>query len=99
AVIDGYSDWYLPAVCEMGYGTQAGCGDAGSPALANMRANLLESGNVGNLAGSYWTSTQVAADPAVSAWSSYYESGGPSILIDDPKGFPMGVRCVRALTP
>lgn len=40
ATISGYSDWYLPAICEMGYGV-ANCGTSGVPELQNMQANLV----------------------------------------------------------
>ena len=42
--IKAYSDWYLPAICEMGYTTDssvdAGCGSIDSPSLQNIQKSV-----------------------------------------------------------
>ena len=41
--ISGYSDWYLPAICELGYGVAGGdfavCGTASIPTTQNMQSS------------------------------------------------------------
>jgi hypothetical protein len=67
--IDSYNDWYLPAICEMGYGGAPAdpCGDQITPAIQNMQSNLADNG-IGNLFSSYWSSTQtVTVDPLIYA--------------------------------
>jgi hypothetical protein len=100
-VIDGYSDWYLPSICEMGYdrnGAGSGCGSAASPLVQNMQSNLVDLGNIGGLSQNYWSSTEFSGTPSDTAFTQLF-------------GFPIGeqaaigkeitiaVRCVRRLTP
>ncbi|MEZ5565979.1 MAG: hypothetical protein R3F24_10870 [Gammaproteobacteria bacterium] len=102
ATMDGYSDWYLPAICEMGYdssGAGTGCGTQGAPLRQTMQANLVDNGNIGNLAGNYWSSTQDSVSPAQLAWHSFFASGGGSAQLQSGRGNLLGVRCVRAVTP
>ncbi|KTD08261.1 DUF1566 domain-containing protein [Legionella jamestowniensis] len=99
ATIGGYSDWYLPAICEMGYdafSTGSGCGSQANPRLQNMQSNLVEN-NVGNLFGVYWSSTEGSINPAGAAWAQLFLIGGTTQDRDD-KFEQRGVRCVRALT-
>lgn len=65
--IDNYKDWYLPAVCELGYYTpssktsaDAGCLNSGSPTIAqNITSNVFNKQiNAFALDGEYWSSTQ-----------------------------------------
>ena len=105
--IDGHSDWYLPAACEMGPDSGNNICPVGVNTVQNMASNLpflSQPSCVGNtcLNGDYWTSTQEAAIPAVSApdapqvsaWIQTYTSGihahGSS-----GKGELYGVRCAR----
>ena len=96
ATINGYSDWYLPAICEGGYGSSADCGTLGSPALQNMQSNLVDN-NVGSLDGYYWTSTESAVTPSSEAWLQLFQSGGGTNQLPFTKGFIPGVRCSRAV--
>lgn len=113
ASISGYTDWYLPAICEMGY-------DADCPATQNMATNLLNLlgvsddstgglttacawGNDGLnsincLAGYYWSSTERALQPKDTAFLAYFSSEGSQLFYSD-KFRKFSVRCVRALTP
>lgn len=97
ATIATYSDWYLPAVCELGSDASPGCAGAQS-----MQANLIDNNalSVGTLptAISYWSSTPSNAAPDFNAWAHQF---GVGVLADssaDLKHELHKVRCVRALT-
>ena len=51
--IAGYTDWYLPAICEMGYGIQLDnvCGFQGTPTLQNIQSSLIDTGGLSSPAG------------------------------------------------
>lgn len=63
--ISGYSDWYLPAICQMGFFSETstkdiGCGNTDNPTIQNMQQNLaswVSSNKRNNIAGTYWSST------------------------------------------
>ena len=97
--INSYSDWYLPAHCEMGYGSATSCGGAGSPAMQNMQSNLVDFNGLNLLGGIYWSSTQAAVSGASSAWVHLFAGGGGSLLVNVSKAQQAGVRCSRALVP
>ena len=104
ATIAGYSDWHQPAICELGYdnfSNGSGCGTPSSPTLQNMQSNLFENGNVGNLFGSHWSSTEFSGVPNFSAWMHYFDSGlgGGSDQSPYQKGNTSSTRCARSLTP
>ncbi len=44
--INGYSAWYLPARCEMSYGSSdsSPCGTVASPTMQNIESNLVDHG-------------------------------------------------------
>jgi hypothetical protein len=106
--IDNYSDWYLPAVCELGYDTDAtgtGCGTRVAPLMQNMQSMLSEIANVGHFYGYYWTSTEYSASPDQDVFYHYSDP----IQSSDPnnsynfhaatnKFEPLGVRCARTMT-
>lgn len=99
--IGDYSDWYLPAMCEMGYDSLSvgsGCGSAISPTLQNMQSNLVDNGNIGSLSGSYWSSTEYSASPTNDAWTQFFATSGLSSQGITIKSNPYAVRCSRALT-
>ncbi|MGO8858064.1 MAG: hypothetical protein ACLQO1_20485 [Steroidobacteraceae bacterium] len=91
-IIDAYSDWYLPAICEMGYGS------AGCPTMANMQSNLVDTGIVTNLSGAYWSSTESSISPQIFTWSEFFATGGGSNQLFANKSSALAVRCVRAIT-
>ena len=95
--IASYSDWYLPAICEMGYGGSA-CGTSGTPTLQNIQSSLIDSSGLSTPAGYYWSSTEASSNPQGGAWFQFFASGGGSDQNGDAKGAQLGVRCSRALT-
>lgn len=95
--ISTYSDWYLPAVCEMGYGSSA-CGTSGTPTLQNIQKSLIDSSGLRAPAGNYWSSTEFSGNPQIFAWVQFFASGGGSGQGNGSKDGRLGVRCSRALT-
>ncbi|WP_133136304.1 hypothetical protein [Legionella rowbothamii] len=99
-VINGYSDWYLPPICDMG--PDSGAMICPSPALQNMVDNLpiLIDNCIGSkcLVGDHWSSTEQAGNPSDNAWSECFASGGNSEQCIDIKSELLGVRCSRTLT-
>lgn len=98
---EGYVNWYLPSVCEMGVdgnGASSGCGS--SPRQQNIFTNLVDKGDVGGMLGSvYWTSTNVSSAPLLNAWAQYYTRAGQSSQLQyDRDGTSLMQRCVRAIT-
>ena len=96
ATISGFSNWYLPAICEMGYGTSASCGTSGTPTLQNMQSNLVDTLSL--LSGNYWSSTEYSGSPTNGAWFQVFASGGGSGPVTSGKGTTFAVRCSQALT-
>lgn len=108
ATISGYSDWYLPAICEMGPDSNgSGCNNAQN--IVNQLSNLIGDPNVDTpstsciygancLAGYYWSSTESSGSPQLIAWSEHFASSGGSFQGGSSKGLTYGVRCSRALT-
>jgi len=94
--IASYSDWYLPAICEMGYGISA-CGTSGAPTLQNIQSSLIDSSGLSAPAGYYWSSTERSNSPQFIAWIQLFASGGGSQFFDY-KSNQLGVWCSRALT-
>jgi hypothetical protein len=96
--ISGYSDWYLPAVCEMGYdatGTGSGCGTSASPAMQNVQSDLVDNGISTGLSGWYLTSTEYSAAATTHAWGQYSFSAGTSAQAVLLKSVSFAARCVR----
>ncbi|WP_382323191.1 DUF1566 domain-containing protein [Hydrogenophaga sp. UC242_53] len=98
ATQSGYSDWYLPAVCELGGQASAGC----APGGASMQANLIDNGavNVAALptAVNYWSSTPRNGNPNFDAWVHRFATMGGAVSTGIDKSTTLPVRCVRALT-
>lgn len=80
AAINGYSDWYLPAMCELGYGREL-CGSM-NPTEQNVGSNILELYygtalvNFANLAfsdiGVYWSSSTIEDPSTPGQYNPYY---------------------------
>ena len=99
-----HSDWYLPAICEMGYynpgvaGNDAGCGSSATPTLQNIQTSLIDLSSFTSPAGYYWSSTEFSGFPQDGAWGQYFASSGGSGQGFNGKYYQLGVRCSRALT-
>jgi hypothetical protein len=105
-VTDGNnSDWYLPAICEMGPASNGSDCAVGTQNIVSQLPSLL--GSTGTdctygancLAGYYWSSTEYSYFPQFNAWEQYFASGGGSGQDSHNKGTEGRVRCVRVLTP
>ncbi|QHE88191.1 hypothetical protein [Hydrogenophaga sp. BPS33] len=103
---EGYDDWYLPSVCEMGVddnGSASGCGSRAAPRQQNIFLNLVKKGYADAMVPSvYWTSTASSTAPAgqAPAWVQQYSIGGDSNQLRfDRVGSSIPVRCVRAFRP
>jgi hypothetical protein len=101
ANIGGYTDWYLPAICEMGPASSgSGCASDTPNMVANLPTLLATPCTVGSscLAGAYWSSTEVSGYPLGYAWGQGFESVDSSVQRIAVKDGPFGVRCSRTLT-
>jgi hypothetical protein len=100
-----HTDWYLPSVCELGpygstganTGTYPGLGAAQCSTSANIQNQLVSTGTLSSLAGYYWSSTELSADPQEDAWVQDFASSGGAQSFPG-KNNPPGVRCVRKST-
>ncbi|WP_028387723.1 DUF1566 domain-containing protein [Legionella fairfieldensis] len=95
--ISGYSDWYLPAICEMGYGSSS-CGTQSIPLLQNIQSSLIEISNFSIPANAYWSSTQYMMVSQQEAWAQFFGPGSSSYQSRSQKSSQAGVRCSRVLT-
>jgi hypothetical protein len=91
-----YSDWYLPAICEMGYGSNA-CGTSAAPTLQNIQTSLIDTSGLSTPTGIYWSSTQSSSDPQF-VWNQTFSPSDESVQFAYGKYYQFGVRCSRALT-
>lgn len=93
ATTGGYSNWYLPAICELRYGSSS-CGTEQNPTIQNIQSNLVDNTIIHPL-DSYWSSTQAFSSELTQAY----------FVIFDPPGFLGGelkleylyVYCARTL--
>lgn len=95
--IASYSDWYLPAVCELGYDILA-CQPSSPNYSQNVQSNLVELNSLNLLTSDYWSSTEYRLVPRSGVQVSSYASAGASEQFSDSKGTRNGVRCARKLT-
>lgn len=106
ASIDGFSDWYLPAICELGYDLfhgGSGCGTPpATPSQQNMQSSLVDR-NLGgfNAFMSYWSSTEHSSGAGATAWVSApvtgAKSGSAHFAMRKSSNLPI-VRCARVMT-
>lgn len=109
ATINTYSNWYLPAICEMDSvygsvtcptGTQSMVVNLlfliGDPNAVTPSTSCIPPGGTDCLAGFYWSSTEYSSVPQGIAWNEYFASSGGQDYED--KGYQLGVRCSRALS-
>jgi len=95
----GFTDWYLPAICELGYDANnvgTGCGTSQTPALPNVRSNLSDRGYLNAGLVNVWSSTQLAPSATwqqlLGNWPAQHQTRNALYVTEY-------VRCARALTP
>jgi hypothetical protein len=112
ATINGYSDWYVPAICEMDAVNGSFTCVGGTQSMVNSLSFLIGDPSAGTpatscsppagtncLAGFYWSSTELSFVPQVDAWyEQFSSSGGGNFPGGTSKALQFGVRCSRALT-
>jgi hypothetical protein len=81
-LINANTDWYLPAICEMGYygvdGNDAGCGLVHTPTTQNIQSNLVDYNSLHLLPpGTYWSATFVSNQRNV-AWTEFTDFNAPN---------------------
>lgn len=91
-----YDDWYLPAICEMGYTGHVINGQCGGtdrdPKLQNIQSSLVDAAVVGAPEGDYWSSTEWASAGAYYQWFYPFESR----QFSKAKIYNYAIRCTRA---
>lgn len=97
--INSYSDWYLPAMCEMGPDTGnagTGCGvPPATPTLQNMQSSLVDYNSLNLLSGNYWSSTEVAMFPLGVVEYQFFGPNGTDAQFGVLKSVMVKVRCSR----
>lgn len=102
--LTGYSDWYLPSICEMGYSAStpplSNCAISGVPIIQNMQSTLVDTLALSSLQEYYWSSTEDSNNSNMQAWFQFYKTlitPNNDQSVSD-KTIEAHVRCVRALT-
>jgi hypothetical protein len=99
--INSLTDWYLPSICQLGYGSSSGCGTSVSPAMQNMTSSLVDNvvSGVGLAGHTYWASTEQSPLQQTMAWAqTFNQTSGTSTQAGTLKSAPEFLRCVRTLT-
>ncbi len=92
----GYDNWYLPAVCQLGFGDGSNpCGVDGSPTIQNIQSNLVDNG-ISDLIETYWSSTQIPNLELTHAFFNIF--GSPGSQGGEIKENALYIRCVRNLS-
>ena len=97
----GFTNWYLPAICELGIydssvpgSADANCGSN----IDNIQINLF---NLGFMAGllTYWSSTEWAGSPSHFAWIQKFDgTSAGSQFTQQKNSNRVAIRCVRSFT-
>jgi len=110
ATINTFSNWYLPAICELDSVNVGVTCPSGTQSIVGSLSFLLGDSNATTpstsctppsgsacLAGFYWSSTESSIDTSLLVWIQELRSGGSSFQIDGTdKSQRFGVRCSRA---
>jgi hypothetical protein len=99
----GFDDWYLPALCEMGYNPEGAvngvCGTQAAPRLPdNATSRLFDQGPIGDFRLFYWSSSQSSLAPANEAHVALFGLGRPTTALNKQAG-TLPSRCARAIIP
>ena len=110
ATINGYTDWYLPSVCDLGPFGSTGINTGNYPNISsssqacsgstNIQDQLARENIVTNFNEiDYWSSTEVSGTPS-KAWIQHLASSGGGSQSTDAKNSNgvAGARCTRGLT-
>jgi hypothetical protein len=89
----GFSDWYLPAPCEMGL--DASC----AVTMQNMQSSLVDNPVTGGPQNLYWTSAEAVGSGGNLSTQEFLSLGGGSFQLSAPKAFTEPLRCARIMTP
>jgi hypothetical protein len=92
AASGGFTDWYLPAPCEMG--TDASC----AVSMQNMQSSLVDNPVTGGPQNLYWTSAETVGSGGNLATQQFLSLGGGSFQLSAPKAFTEPLRCARIMT-
>ncbi len=91
----GFSDWFMPAICELGRyvtgGFPAGCNSTSPNLYTTLHTNNLG----GFVNGDYWSSTEYSGT-SLAAWYQNFSDGNQAF---DAKSTTYSVRSIRAFTP
>ncbi|HVT62934.1 MAG TPA: hypothetical protein VHD33_05550 [Legionellaceae bacterium] len=91
-----YVDWYLPAICQLGQATCAGCAcTSGSTNMTDQLYNTIGA-NFVNTNSYYWSSSENPNNAANYADYAVIADNNQSYA---PKYLKIGIRCGRNLTP
>ncbi|RUR20295.1 DUF1566 domain-containing protein [Legionella sp. km535] len=92
----GFTDWFLPAICELGryvgINTNAGCAVNLPNLYITLRLNSL--GGFANVF--YWSSSEYSGNPTLSAWMQSFIWGDQFF---NAKNIGASVRCIRTFIP
>jgi hypothetical protein len=103
----GFTDWYLPSDCQLGFGgsdTNFNCTNSTSADyIPNVQANLLTANATQNFnfvnGGFYWSSTaSVSGAPSTAWFQQIAQGGGSGTQTNSAVTISAGVRCVRDVT-
>jgi len=102
SIINGYSDWYLPNICEMGATCNSNIQNInnalqfliGNPNSPNPSSSCNPPPSAVCLVGYYWSANE-ASNPQQYAMAAYFEVNNSQFISTDKKS-QYGVRCARA---
>jgi hypothetical protein len=92
----GFTDWYLPAICELGRYTGSGADPGCGTANPNLYTTLFLNNLGGLTLGGYFSSTQFFSDPTNLAWRQVFNGG---FIFATSKMADFRVRCIRIFVP
>lgn len=110
STINAYSDWYLPAICELDAMNDDNCPSEMQSVVSSLaflrgdtsadtpKTSCSPPRGTDCLAGFYWSSTETPSDAQFASYLEYLSTVG-TFKVSEGKESPNGVRCARVLTP